>query len=48
MAAGAALTDLRVNEQQIMYFLCPLVQRGRGVDNTAINHRYEPAGLDFL
>lgn len=48
MASGAALTDFGVNEQQIMYFLYPLVQEGRGVDNTVINHRYEAAGLSFL
>lgn len=48
MASGAARTDLGVNEQQIMYFLYPPAQKGRGVDNTAINHHYEPAGLGFL
>lgn len=48
MAPGAALTDCTVNEQQIMYFLHPLVQKGRGVDNTVINHHYEPGGLSFL
>lgn len=48
MASGAALTDLGANEQQIMYFLHPLVQKGRGVDNTAINHRYELARFGFL
>jgi hypothetical protein len=45
MASGAILTDFGVNEQQIMYFLYSLVQKGRGVDNTAINHDYEPADL---